>query len=68
MPENYLRPNLFEYLKCKNIKVNVIKVERCWVDVAVSISKFCVTDWYGYKSVKWLNLCRQTEQIILSQC
>ena len=49
MPEHVLRVNLMK-------KVNpskIIFVEKCWVDVALSITKFCIEDWYGFKDSKW---------------
>ena len=49
MPEHILRRDLLLMLEPSH----VIIVERCWFDVALSISKFCVQKWYGYKSMKW---------------
>ena len=37
MPEHCLRPKLFEFLRIL-IDVKIIRVERCWVDVALSIA------------------------------
>lgn len=49
MPEHALRINFLREVKPKK----VIFVDRCWVDVALSITKFCQEDWYGYKDAKW---------------
>ena len=52
MPEHVLRTNLMKNIAEKSDFVE-FTVERCWIDVASSISKFCAQDWYGYGSIKW---------------
>ena len=53
MPEHALRTTFFDMMDSLGLEIDQYTIERCWVDVATSISKFCVQDWYGYGSVKW---------------
>jgi hypothetical protein len=51
-PEHALRPLFLSFLRT-SVSLTQINIVRNWPSVALSISRFCCLDWYGYDDAKW---------------
>mmetsp|Transcript_31071 Transcript_31071/g.47460 ORF Transcript_31071/g.47460 Transcript_31071/m.47460 type:complete len:109 (-) Transcript_31071:253-579(-) len=63
MPQAALRPTVMEEMS-NYFDLTVVEVERCWVDVALSISGFCLQDWFGFRGRNWTCLIGYVERSI----